>query len=132
MNRIKNLNTIIAQSQADKLRINAKKQSDKNKVVNALSDNTPTITKHIAIPNIVGGNGKVSKVLAKRNNAQEDQRELTQKRNEIIKGSKADNTTEENSWRLSIAKVRQENPELAYKDILKLASTQYRKNIGFK
>jgi len=118
MNKIKNVDTMVQQANADAKRIVAKKQSDKNKVLSAMAPNVDVVP-------VVGG--KMNKQLGKVKNAQADEIEKTQLRKQYIKESKADNTTVENAWRLAVKKAREANPGVALKDLLKIASCEYKK-----
>lgn len=125
MNQIKNKNTMLEQANIDAKRVNAMRRSNKLKVDQSLSGTNDQAE-------IVGLGGKMEKGLQRRKNAQEEARDLTRGRQVYVKDHKADNTTPLNAWRLAIQKVRDENPEISYKEALVLASQQYKKNVTYK
>lgn len=125
MDQIRNLRTMLDQMNVDKKRVNATRRSNKLKVDQSLSGTNNQAE-------IVGKGGKFMKDMPKRENAQEDARNLTRGRQEHIKEHKADNITPQNAWRLAVQKVRDENPGISYREALVLASEQYGKNMRYK
>ena len=117
--QILNHDVMVEQANVDKKRIVAKGQAERNKVIQSLTAGGP----------IVGQGSKYQNALGKKKNARDDMAVETKKRQHIIKENKMDNQSAPNAWRLAIAKVREANPELSYKECLKMASAQYKRNV---
>lgn len=122
MNKTINKDTIIDQAIVDKKRIIAKGQSDRNKIIQSLTPGGP----------IVGKNKKYHKKLGEKINAPAEEVEKTRERQTYIKENKIDNNGHLNSWRLAVARVREANPAISYKEALKLAAVEYKRNKEYR